>query len=1528
MGYIGGGTSRQSQRPTAGLTQSVPLQRPAAAEPQRFEANLDPSNPVETIFGGIGGLFQGVIGAGVGVANALSNVPVIGDVGKGIATGLGAFGEVGIKGVAQVKDVAKGALDLVSIPGKVVERGAAAVRASEVFGDLPQDVKSMMGSGKSFNDVVDYLAENNRGFSDNPQVNLGFALVTDPLNYVNPAAPILGARHVAKLAKVEAAALSKADEIIKAGKVGGAVDSGFENLLGKRPTDIRREVVGRYIDEDNLQFLNRWRIAGELYDSTFGKAGRGMSTLVDAVRTPVVIGMTRSLEKQPRNVIEGLNSAGKGEEAAAFAANLGRGLTHTMVFTMSQLFGRFTSNMGKQRALYILKKAEQGRQSGSTAKQVVQLIRNETDIITDENAAEALIASIWEMTDAQRRHFVRESADGYARSESARVGKLANGDYKVLQQEGGIRFADAVDTAADNISSGSFKYAAMDPAVQRELFIKFASGATRRSGRESVQKVFAGAADDAAADTAELMGRLFDQHGIDDASRTRLVQLAEIAAYGAVGTNTAVLRNAIRAISAGNKAKLEDIIKKPITLEQFDNLKKLLGDGDMAKFQRLNVVRADSLTQNSIEGLLALGRATSYEKALKALDMLPPEARDRFARVLEEFKGKFSKEKGPDGEVLEIGAAEIQDAVAMAAAKFYPDLHSIVMNAGGALWDELAPVLDDMLQSGYFVVRATDDEVGAITKILDEIAPGALGKTIDNIRASGYDIGFAPEQHMIKRATIRATDDGAEFFDEPIAPFLDTTEDMIPGTDIGLETFNRSAIRKITDKWLTPIGSKTVENEQLNNAIDLVTRGGGTIMQGRRLFAKLNSLAIQKKKTPRGLITDEAELRTLMQDTLGKDFQKVVDTVGSGDPRRVIMKIYAGSKEIVGTSQAFTGRIKTIIPAVAIVTDVMYPWMKFRINPLFYIQEAIESPFFNYLRGIQRQLTGPKYAAKYSWARYLPWVDTKLGQKLGLAKKLETPMIEPELAALSIGSGESAIRADLDIGESVIFLQGSEAAKINATQHGGTVQRVVSEAIERGPLSVIRRIMDPYPAKNAAKTTMTMNLALDKMADEVMYKFPQQWTALTKTYGTTEPRAVMIQLLHDQARGWVNPVAVIEGARPRNFGFATKASKAQEPVMREVAASFGKIAEPSVDNGLMVVGENGIAKIDVAKMKQEVMTLKVRLEEIAGSGINVAYEQGLASKLFASLYRRSVSESAVKSTAAQIQNGLVEATKTIDQSIKDWTLLNRAVKKYIKGDSISGFSRDKVVASLAEYRSFGQDFPGLEQVLITLRNGEKLGPDMQRALQLAVGTLIQKHGPEELILGAFKETVKDVAETANRIHFYNPKRSALERSINHPFLGMYPLSYMVGKVVPEFARALFVKFPFTNRTRPFAGYEMVHEIQEHLTMMAESDPKTSEFLGKSDVIFLLKQLFPGVPGDIGVSAPRWLNRTYAQFQRSQRVPVGGREPAQFDPFYAMRAMAEQGREQGIFGAAEYAGGAASEIWDFFDGPVDYNETGE
>ncbi len=111
-------------------------------------------------------------------------------------------------------------------------------------------------------------------------------------------------------------------------------------------------------------------------------------------------------------------------------------------------------------------------------------------------------------------------------------------------------------------------------------------------------------------------------------------------------------------------------------------------------------------------------------------------------------------------------------------------------------------------------------------------------------------------------------------------------------------------------------------------------------------------------------------------------------------------------------------------------------------------------------------------------------------------------------------------------------------------------------------------------------------------------------------------------------------------------------------------------------------------------------------------------------------------------------------------------------------------------------------------------------------------------------------------------------------------------------------------------------------------MKAEEDPASFEALLKSDILFLFKQLFPGVPGDIGVTAPRWVNRYYAQIQRSQRPPMPGREPASADIGYGIRAIADQAKDQGLFGNIELAGGAATEFLDWFGGAVDFNESGK
>jgi len=65
-----------------------------------------------------------------------------------------------------------------------------------------------------------------------------------------------------------------------------------------------------------------------------------------------------------------------------------------------------------------------------------------------------------------------------------------------------------------------------------------------------------------------------------------------------------------------------------------------------------------------------------------------------------------------------------------------------------------------------------------------------------------------------------------------------------------------------------------------------------------------------------------------------------------------------------------------------------------------------------------------------------------------------------------------------------------------------------------------------------------------------------------------------------------------------------------------------------------------------------------------------------------------------------------------------------------------------------------------------------------------------------------------------------------------------------------------------------------------------------------------------------------------QLERAGRPAQPGREPAQADPFYALRALADQGASQSVYGVLKRFGGVGSEAVDYFDGPADYNVPGD
>jgi hypothetical protein len=143
------------------------------------------------------------------------------------------------------------------------------------------------------------------------------------------------------------------------------------------------------------------------------------------------------------------------------------------------------------------------------------------------------------------------------------------------------------------------------------------------------------------------------------------------------------------------------------------------------------------------------------------------------------------------------------------------------------------------------------------------------------------------------------------------------------------------------------------------------------------------------------------------------------------------------------------------------------------------------------------------------------------------------------------------------------------------------------------------------------------------------------------------------------------------------------------------------------------------------------------------------------------------------------------------------------------------------------------------------------------ALDSANYTLMTKHGVEEELFKAYRYVYEKALKQANRTTYFNPERSLFERSINHPFLGFYPYSYMFKKILPEMIEFLFKK-PFGTYA-PGAGYQSYIHVRDYVEHQIETDYTLRNNLENMDeVAFMVTQLFPGVPWDITAVPPAYL----------------------------------------------------------------------
>jgi hypothetical protein len=103
----------------------------------------------------------------------------------------------------------------------------------------------------------------------------------------------------------------------------------------------------------------------------------------------------------------------------------------------------------------------------------------------------------------------------------------------------------------------------------------------------------------------------------------------------------------------------------------------------------------------------------------------------------------------------------------------------------------------------------------------------------------------------------------------------------------------------------------------------------------------------------------------------------------------------------------------------------------------------------------------------------------------------------------------------------------------------------------------------------------------------------------------------------------------------------------------------------------------------------------------------------------------------------------------------------------------------------------------------------------------------------------------------------------VERSINHPYIGLYPASYMWGKILPEMVRFLALR-PF-GMTTPFLGWNVAREIGDTIRTQSETDESFKKFLGDNkDAFMFLSMFFPALPQDIPANASLPLRRIAEQ----------------------------------------------------------------
>ena len=178
---------------------------------------------------------------------------------------------------------------------------------------------------------------------------------------------------------------------------------------------------------------------------------------------------------------------------------------------------------------------------------------------------------------------------------------------------------------------------------------------------------------------------------------------------------------------------------------------------------------------------------------------------------------------------------------------------------------------------------------------------------------------------------------------------------------------------------------------------------------------------------------------------------------------------------------------------------------------------------------------------------------------------------------------------------------------------------------------------------------------------------------------------------------------------------------------------------------------------------------------------------------------------------------------------------------------------------MAYHHENGTMLPVWEEALSMVSRGEAIPADMVKALSKYLPDFVLPRSKMEQLFQAGSMALMEGTSKAVVRQLYATEKTWLERSANHPYLGLYPLSYQMHKVLPEFFEALFVYAPFEGSYKPFWGAYKLQQMNDYIAAAMETSPEIKEFVDKRPPLVLwLNGILPGFPTDVSVSWPFWM----------------------------------------------------------------------